>query len=193
MSFSDNFYKHFTKNGAKYLVVLLTLQLIRCLYTNLYPVFDNSYLQMSEYQTYMLTSFLLMISAMYFFLYYAVQKKRLMYIESFTILALIFNVYMIFREFVFISWPQYYFTQTSTAPEDLMQLITSWRYVAAFSIPISLISMLISYLIAKPTGYGLYLEVYNRLDNMINRWSKKPILKLNSLQRSSNITHSFYH
>jgi len=41
--------------------------------------------------------------------------------------------------------------------------------------------MLIYYLIAKPTGYGLYLEVYNRLDNMINRWSKKPILKLNSL------------
>jgi hypothetical protein len=104
-----------------------------------------------------------------------------MYMESFTILALIFNVYMIFREFVFISWPQYYFTQNSTAPEDLMQLITSWRYVAAFSIPISLILMLIYYLIAKPTGYGLYLEVYNRLDNMINRWSKKPILKLNSL------------
>ncbi len=50
-----------------------------------------------------------MIAAMYFFLYKAAKKKRPMYIAAFTILVSIFNLYMIFRDLVFINWPQYYY------------------------------------------------------------------------------------
>jgi len=88
---------------------LLSLQLIRCIYTNLYPIFDNKDLKMTEYQSYMLSSFLLMIAGMYYFLYKALHKKIAMYIVAFNILVSIFNVYMIFRDIVFMSWPQYYF------------------------------------------------------------------------------------
>ena len=67
----------------------------------------------------MLSSFLMMIVAMYYFLLKAMQKKRPMYIVGFTILVWIFNVYMIFRDIVFIYWPQYYFTQTTMTPGNL--------------------------------------------------------------------------
>ena len=130
---------------------LLALQLIRCIYTNLYPIFDNSDLKMTEYQTYMLTSFLLMIAAMYYFLYIAIHKKRAMYIVAFNILVSIFNVYMIFRDVVFMNWPQYYFTEQIITPGNVKESLASWRYVAAFSIMVSLFSSFLYYLLTGPT------------------------------------------
>ena len=99
---------------------------------------------------------MLMIAAMYFFLYKAVQKKRPMYIATFTILVLIFNVYMIFRDLVFINWPQYYFRQTTSTPVNISESLGSWRYVSAYSIMVSLFSSLLYYLLAGPTSEGLY-------------------------------------
>ena len=105
----------------------------------------------------MLLSFMLMIAALYFFLYKAVTKKRPMYIAAFTILVLIFNLYMIFRDLVFLNWPQYYFKEPAiTVGNNINESLGSWRYVAAFSIMVSLFSSFLYYILAGPTTEGLY-------------------------------------
>ncbi len=99
---------------------------------------------------------MLMIAAMYYFLYKAVQKKRPMYIAAFTILVSIFNVYMIFRDLVFINWPQYYFRELNITQGNNLESLGSWRYVAAYSIMLSFFSSLLYYLLAGPATKGLY-------------------------------------
>jgi hypothetical protein len=110
---SDVVYQYFCTHGAWFLGFTLTFQLARCLYINLYPAVDGSGLKMTDYQMYLLAAFLMMIAAMYFFLVEAVKRKSPSSIVSFLILVAIFNIYMIFRDIVFINWPTYYFKSSN--------------------------------------------------------------------------------
>ena len=104
---------HLKRHGYTWIFMALTLQLAQFFYTNVYPVYYETGLNMTDYQQYQVAFFLCLLSAMYYFVIHAVIWTSPSEIFTFLILAAILNVYMIFRDFVFLNWPHYYFEQVS--------------------------------------------------------------------------------
>ena len=97
-----------------------------------------------------------MIAAMYYFLAEARNRKSPSSIISFSILVTIFNIYMIFRDVVFINWPSYYFKPPYQDVGELISYDKSWSYASAYDIMVSIVLSILYFSLAKPTTEGLY-------------------------------------
>jgi hypothetical protein len=146
------------------------------LYNNLYPVIYEKDLKLTDYQNYQLAFFLILLVSMYYFIFHAIHWISPSEIFTFLILSAIFNVYMIFRDFVFLNWPYIYFTTAQVANLDgqivqLKKVPVYWRYAAAWSILISLFMTMVYYFIlAKPTFQRIYEEAFSRLNSKRPLW-----------------------
>ncbi len=106
-----------------------------------------------------------MIAAMYFFLYEAVNRKSPSSIISFSILVVIFTMYMIFRDAVYINWPNYFFKKSLVETEELVSYDSTWSYVSAVDIMVTIFLTMLYFSLAKPTTEGLYKEALKTLNN----------------------------
>ena len=118
-----------------------------------------------------------MLATQFYFLIYAITKTSPSDLFSFVLIAAMYNCYMIFRDVVFVQWPEFYMIDRSEGAgshgETLKgATLTFWKRMALFNVIFSLIAFGISVNLVKPTSMHIYNQAIDKLKHRYQVWSK---------------------
>lgn len=178
----DQFDSHIERRASLYIFFIIFLQIVIFVFNCILPTVLEPNLEATYYQWYNLVVLSFFLITKLYFLAYAVTRKSPSDLFSFLILSGVYTCYMIFRNVVFVKYPNFYMTKIEGGAHDdhgephlhKQDPVKYWQEIALIDVIFCIAAMYMYVTLSKPAFRYLYEEAFKMLLFRKPIWSKYP-------------------